>query len=126
LAKLRMGDRLSTHLQLSARAADLKIPPLMVQTLLENAIYHGVERKAGNVSIKLSAELIEHKGGERLQIRVVDDGMGFGSGQSGGSGVGLANIRERLASTYGGAGELVLTANTPSGVIAELNLPGVQ
>jgi len=93
---------------------------------LENAIFHGLEPKAGDVSIKVTAEIIGNGGKDRLQLRVIDDGIGFGAGHSGGSGVGLANIRDRLASTYGGAGELVLTANTPSGVIAELNLPVVE
>ncbi|MCA3039253.1 MAG: histidine kinase, partial [Rhodocyclaceae bacterium] len=126
LAKLRMGSRLSTNLQLSDRAAHVRIPPLLLQTLLENAIFHGLEPKAGDVSIKVTAEIIGNGGKDRLQLRVIDDGIGFGAGHSGGSGVGLANIRDRLASTYGGAGELVLTANTPSGVIAELNLPVVE
>ncbi|MFY8064651.1 MAG: histidine kinase [Usitatibacteraceae bacterium] len=126
LAKLRMGSRLSTNLQLSDRAAHVRIPPLLLQTLLENAIFHGLEPKAGDVSIKVTAEIIGNGGKDRLQLRVIDDGIGFGAGHSGGSGVGLANIRDRLASTYGGAGEFVLTANTPSGVIAELNLPVVE
>jgi sensor histidine kinase YesM len=55
---------------------------------------------------------------------VADTGRGFSQlSASGGSGIGLANIRERLQSAYDGRATLKLSANTPSGVIAELILP---
>jgi hypothetical protein len=123
LARLRMGDRLSTNLQMDDRAADIKIPPLMLQTLLENAIQHGLEAKVGDGSIQVHANIVEADGGRRLLLRVIDDGVGFGVANSVGSGVGLANIRERLASAYAGGARFALTANSPSGVIAELNVP---
>ncbi|MBC7624479.1 MAG: histidine kinase [Aeromicrobium sp.] len=123
IAKLRMGSRLSTDLQMDDGAADIKIPPLMLQTLLENAIQHGLEPKVGKGSIHATATFDNSDGARRLRLCVVDDGVGFGMANSGGSGIGLANIRERLASAYGGRARFTLTANTPSGVIAELNLP---
>ncbi len=123
LAKLRMGGRLSTDIQMAEGAANVKILPLLLQTLLENAIQHGLEPKIGAVSIHVRADIIDTTGSPRLHLRVIDDGVGFGAANSGGTGVGLANIRERLFSAYGSDAQFLLTANTPTGVIAELILP---
>jgi sensor histidine kinase YesM len=96
-----------------------------VQTLLENAIQHGVEPKSTPSEIRVSADLRHDGAGDkRLLVRVADTGQGFSpSSASGGSGIGLANIRERLQSAYDGRAILRLSANTPSGVIAEIDLP---
>ncbi len=123
LSKLRMGSRLSANLQLTDNARNVKIPPLMLQTLLENAIGHGIEPKVGAGHVAVTAEVVNMGDEPRLRLRVADDGVGFGVSNTSGAGVGLANIRERLASAYGGRATFTLTANTPSGVIAELDLP---
>ncbi|NJR71805.1 MAG: hypothetical protein HC782_01170 [Gammaproteobacteria bacterium] len=96
----------------------------MVQTLLENAIAHGVEPKATPSNIHVTLDVV----GSNILLRVVDDGVGFSAGNTntastGGTGIGLANIRERLQAAYGARATFTLMANTPSGVIAELNLP---
>lgn len=130
IAKLRMGSRLSSRIEMGANVADVKIPPLLVQTLLENAIQHGVEPKSTPSEIHVSANsLTDDAGTARLLVRVVDTGVGFAQSQAsgaGGSGIGLANIRERLQSAYDGRATLKLTANTPSGVVAEIELPVEQ
>jgi signal transduction histidine kinase len=125
IAKLRMGSRLSSQIDMGADVADIKIPSLLVQTLLENAIQHGVEPKSTPSEIRVSADLqYDGAGDKRLLVRVADTGRGFSQlSASGGSGIGLANIRERLQSAYDGRATLKLSANTPSGVIAELILP---
>jgi len=124
IAKLRMGGRLTVDIRLPDSAKDVRIPPLMLLTLVENAVQHGIEPKAGPGFISVSAEV---SGGAtpHVAIRVADDGAGFGQASSGGSGVGLANVRERLASAYAGRAELKLSANVnaPHGVVAELQLP---
>ena len=128
IAKLRMGSRVSSQIDMGADVANVKIPPLLVQTLLENAIQHGVEAKSTPSEIRLSADLQhDDAGAKRLLVRVADTGRGFSqSSASGGSGIGLANIRERLQSAYDGRATLRLSANTPSGVIAEIELPVEQ
>ena len=125
IAKLRMGSRLSSQIDMGAGVTDMKIPSLLVQTLLENAIQHGVEPKSTPSEIRVSADLqYDGAGDKRLLVRVADTGRGFSQlSASGGSGIGLANIRERLQSAYDGRATLKLSANTPSGVIAELILP---
>lgn len=118
ILKIRMGSRLEFAINLPDDVAKLAFPPLMLPSLIENAIKHGLEpqREGGRIDITASrlAGLIS--------IEVKDTGRGFGSDTSGG-GVGLANIRERLAGLYGPEAKLTLTENEPHGVIATLQVP---
>lgn len=118
ILKIRMGSRLEFAINLPDDVAKLPFPPLMLPSLIENAIKHGLEpqREGGRIDITASrlAGLIS--------IEVKDTGRGFGTGTSGG-GVGLANIRERLAGLYGPDAKLTLTENEPQGVIATLQVP---
>lgn len=118
ILKIRMGARLEFAINLPDDVAKLPFPPLMLPSLIENAIKHGLEpqREGGRIDITASrlAGLIS--------IEVKDTGRGFGSDTSGG-GVGLANIRERLAGLYGPEAKLALTENEPHGVIATLQVP---
>ncbi|HEY8027729.1 MAG TPA: histidine kinase [Burkholderiaceae bacterium] len=100
------------------------VPPLMLISLVENAVKHGIELKPGPARIDVSARRIEASEGEGAQIEltVVDDGMGF-SNASAGSGIGLANIRERLAQLYGERASLSLKARVEGGVVAAITVP---
>jgi signal transduction histidine kinase len=123
IARLRFGERLVTEIEVAAAAEAIEIPPLMLLTLLENAIQHGVEPKEGPSRVVVSAAVAETGAAKVLELTVTDDGVGFGTNAIGGTGVGLANVRERLASTYGDAASLTLTANQPSGVCAQIRIP---
>ncbi len=118
ILKIRMGARLEFSISLPDDVGKLAFPPLMLPSLIENAIKHGLEpqREGGRIDITAS-----HLAG-LISIEVKDTGRGFGAGTSGG-GVGLANIRERLDGLYGPAAKLTLTENQPSGVIATLQVP---
>jgi hypothetical protein len=96
---------------------DAPFPPLMLPSLVENAIKHGLEpqREGGMVTINAYVD------GGKLRLTVADTGRGFA--ETLGSGVGLTNIRERLAALYGDAGKLTLEANTPHGVVATIEVP---
>jgi sensor histidine kinase YesM len=95
-------------------------PPLMLISLAENAVRHGVEPKIGPVHIAVSAHRAQDGS---LHITVADDGAGFGQNTTG-SGLGLANIRERLQQMYQGRASLELKARPDGGVAATLILPG--
>jgi hypothetical protein len=123
LASLRMGTRLTVDLKMDPATARLPVPPLMLQTLVENAIQHGIEPTVGPGHIRVSTRLDAGGTTPRLVLEVADDGVGFGQAKTGGSGLGLVNIRERLATAYGTQAQLTLGANTPQGVIATLSLP---
>ena len=98
------------------------IPPLMLISLVENAVTHGIEPKKGPVEIVVSVTRRQADGGEQLVLAVADDGVGFG-GSSSGSGIGLSNIRERLQHLYGGQAALRLTAREHGGLEACIVLP---
>ena len=101
---------------------DAALPPLMLISLVENAVKHGIEPKVGPAHIAVSAYQTDNAGQPYLTVSVSDDGVGFG-GTTSGSGLGLENIRERLASMYGENASLVLKANPDGGVTAVICLP---
>ena len=113
----RMGERLQFQVDLAAPLAGVSIPPLILPTLVENAIRHGLGPLPEGGTIMVGAEA--HQG--QVVIRVADNGAGFQA--SSGSGVGLANTRARLHALFGSAASLELRANEPRGVVAEVRIP---
>lgn len=93
-------------------------PPLMLISLAENAVKHGVEPKIGPVHVEVRAARTADGG---LEIAVADDGAGFAASGSG-NGLGLANIRERLQQMFGDRAALTLKARPGGGVVATLSL----
>ncbi|QNA87778.1 histidine kinase [Massilia sp. Dwa41.01b] len=114
----RLRSRIACPLELR----DAAIPPLMLISLVENAVKHGIELKKGPGRIEISATRRQGERGDLLEVAVADDGIGFGTATSG-SGIGLANIRERLKHLYGGEAALSLRAGDAGGVVASLVLP---
>jgi two-component sensor histidine kinase len=94
-------------------------PPLMLISLAENAVKHGVEMKIGPARVDVRAE---RTADGRLALTVEDDGVGFSDSASG-SGIGLSNIRERLAQLYGERAALALKARPQGGVAATITVP---
>ena len=91
---------------------------MMLATLVENAIKHGIAPLAEGGAIRISAQ----KTDGALQLTVADTGRGL-AGAASGTGVGLANIRARLAALYGERAGLRLQSNSPRGVAAIITLP---
>jgi hypothetical protein len=117
--QIRMGPRLAVRTDAPEALLGLAFPPMMLVTLVENAIRHGLTPLPEGGEVRISARLADG----RLRVAVTDDGAGLS--ESSGPGVGLANIRARLATVYGGNARLLLAANTPSGVVATIELPAV-
>jgi len=124
IARMRMGGRLTVSVELVEELHDIAFPPLVLQTLVENALKHGVEPKVGAVWVKVSAELV----GDKLRLTVSDNGVGIGRGPSAtaGSGTGLKNIRERLAGIYGETAVLSVSGLPEGGVAATVQLVNPQ
>ncbi len=122
LLQIRMEDRLRFSIDASEDARRVKLPPLLLQPLIENAIHHGLEPKIAGGRIAVRARL--HGG--QVELEVQDDGLGLDAASAGrqkkGAGVALDNIRQRLAQRYGNAASLTVQAATP-GVLATLRLP---
>jgi len=119
ILKVRMEERLSTEIAVPDGLLSAEFPPMMVQTLVENAIKHGLEPKADGGSLKVRAEIVHGK----LQVSVADTGLGFGKAATAGTGVGLANIRERLQLLYGNKASLTVAENQPSGTVVTVTVP---
>jgi len=92
---------------------------MMIQSLVENAIKHGLEPKAEGGELAVRAEIVHGK----LAVTVADTGLGFGKAATAGTGTGLANIRERLKLLYGNRASMVVSENSPSGTIVTLTVP---
>ena len=117
IQNVRMGPRLAFHFDVPAPLRTLVLPPMMLLTLVENAIKHGLGPKPEGGTIAVHA----HRDGPRLLLSVTDDGRGFHS--SSGGGTGLSNIRARLAAMYGDEAMLALVENAGGGVTSTLSLP---
>ncbi|MBL8514506.1 MAG: histidine kinase [Betaproteobacteria bacterium] len=118
LMKIRMGERLHVEIDVADSLLRVELPPMVLQTLVENAIKHGLEPKPGPGTIWIRAKAA----GECAEIQVADDGKGFGSGGSG-TGIGLKNARERLRIAHGDAATLSISPNFPSGVTVTVRIP---
>jgi LytS/YehU family sensor histidine kinase len=115
--QVRMGSRLRLRIDVPVELESALIPPLMLGTLIENAIKHGIGPRAQGGILTLAARHC----GESLEMEVGDDGVGFRA--RAGRGVGLANTRARLDTLFGGAGTLDLAANAAGGVTAVIRVP---
>ncbi|MDX2219187.1 MAG: sensor histidine kinase [Burkholderiales bacterium] len=116
--RIRMGDRLKVEIDLPESLRQVPLPPLVLQTLVENAIKHGLEPKPGGGTLWIRAQ----QTGDMAKISVADDGVGFREGTAG-TGLGLKNVRDRLKLLYGERGGLSLATNFPEGVTATLLVP---
>jgi signal transduction histidine kinase len=119
ILKMRMEERLATEIDIPQGLYSAEFPSMMIQTLVENAIRHGLEPKPDGGSLKVKAEIVHGK----LAVSVADTGLGFGQATTAGTGVGLANVRERLQLLYGTKASLAITSNAPSGTIATITVP---
>jgi sensor histidine kinase YesM len=115
--QVRMDDRLRVVVDVPADLRSATLPPMMLLTLVENAVKHGLAPSTVGGIITIRAE----RRADRVRVMVLDDGVGFA--KLFGGGVGLANTRARLAALYGAAGQLAIEANEGGGVAAVLELP---
>jgi hypothetical protein len=115
--KVRMGARLHHEIEVAENLRSQDFPPLILLSLVENAIKHGIEPKPGPGRIMVHAAI----SGTDLQVSVLDDGQGLKDGLS--SGLGLSNIREQLLVRYGGRARLAVAARPEGGTVAEIMIP---
>jgi LytS/YehU family sensor histidine kinase len=116
IMRIRMGE-LTFTIDVPADLSNREFPPLMLMTLVENAVKHGVA-PVGRGAIRVCARRL----GEAIEVSVIDDGRGLGGTL--GQGVGLTNVRERLSALYGARGRLVLESGPDGATVARLELPG--
>jgi signal transduction histidine kinase len=114
----RMSGRLTLRSDVPDALRDCAVPPLVLATLAENAVKHGIASMPEGGTIEVRAQALD---AGTLELTVADTGAGLSG--SGGTGIGLANVRARLATLYGDAASLGLEHNPPHGVLARVRLP---
>jgi len=114
---MRMEGRLQPVVSVPEGLKSAVFPPMMLQTLVENAIKHGLEPKPEGGRLEIGAEVVDGQ----LAVHVLDTGVGFMP--KGEGGVGLANIRERLKVLYGERAELIISVPPAGGTCATIKLP---
>ncbi len=119
ILKVRMEERLGTAVQVPEGLNSAEFPPMMLQSLVENAIKHGLEPKPEGGTLRVAAEIVDGK----LAVTVADTGLGFGKAATAGTGIGLSNIRERLALLYGTKATLTVAENPPGGTVVTISVP---
>lgn len=117
LEAIRLEERLRIKIDMDPNSLDTRIPPMLLQTLVENGVKHGVARLAQGGEIRVASEMQNGA----LKIRVQNSGQLAES--TGSTRVGLENIRQRLHLLYGDAATLVLRNQDTEFVIAEVSIP---
>jgi signal transduction histidine kinase len=118
----RFPDRLRVALDIAPEVREARVPNLILQPLVENAIKHGIAPRVRGGAIEISARAR----GDRLVIEIRDDGVGLAperaaDGES--HGVGLSHVRKRLEQLYPGAHRFALEPREPAGAVATLEIP---
>ena len=119
LQRLRFGERLRVERQIDPRSLDALVPSMFLQPLIENAIVHGVGAKPGDGWVTIESRQLDGQ----LVVTVSDSGNGFAPAGGNGTGIGLANTRERLATLYGGAQRLALQSLPGAGAQVTIEIP---
>jgi LytS/YehU family sensor histidine kinase len=117
VCEVRMAGRLHYTIDSPTEILCLDVPPLLLATLVENAVKHGIEPLPEGGAILITAR----RASKHLVICVEDSGAGFKTHS--GSGLGLANVRARLRASFGTSASLTFQQRTSSGVIARLVIP---
>jgi signal transduction histidine kinase len=114
---VRMEGRLQPVVSVPEGLKSAVFPSMMLQTLAENAIKHGLEPKIEGGRLEIGADIVDGQ----LAVHVIDTGIGFMP--KGEGGVGLANVRERLKALYKGRAELIITVPPAGGTCATIKVP---
>jgi sensor histidine kinase YesM len=121
IQQIRFHDRLRVRVEVAPEVLDAKVPSLLLQPLVENAIRHGIGPRAEGGTMVLRIARV----GNELQIDIEDDGVGLDAAEAGGTGkgVGLANTRARLVQLHGMAQRFDVRDRPEGGVRVSLALP---
>jgi LytS/YehU family sensor histidine kinase len=121
IQKIRFGDQLEVRIEVAPEVRYASVPSLFLQPLVENAIRHGISRRASGGTVTVFARKV----GENISIEVADDGVGLPASWSleRSTGLGLSVTRERLAGLYSGNHSFVVHRRTEGGTAVEILLP---
>jgi two-component system LytT family sensor kinase len=119
IQKVRFAERLQLSVEVPDNLRSAQVPSLLLQPMVENAVKHGISKRAQGGAIRISAS----RNGGILTLRVYNDGPTFPLEAQATSGVGMANVRTRLHSLYGDAFRLSVQNQEPDGVEVAVSVP---
>ena len=126
IERIRFRDRLTVRFEIEPQALDARLPNLILQPIVENAIKHGIAPRSSPGQIEIEASRLNGL----LHVKVTDNGPGLPTNGDGGKilkeGVGLANTQARLQQFYGNNHRLDLTNNARGGLSVILEIPFKQ
>jgi LytS/YehU family sensor histidine kinase len=117
LEAIRLEERLRVHIEVDPESLETRIPPMLLQTLVENGIKHGVARLPGGGEIRVDSQV------ESRAVKIQVRNSGQLREDAGSTRLGLDNARERLRLLYGNAASLVLRNYDGDSVVAEISIP---
>jgi two-component system, LytTR family, sensor kinase len=122
IEQMRFPDRLTVTFDIEPKTQELLVPQLILQPLVENALRHGILPREEAGRVEISARVVD---GQHLELKVRDNGSGLpaANGSPGREGIGLQNVRSRLAQLYGAAQQLEIGNASTGGVEARLRIP---
>jgi hypothetical protein len=119
ILQMRMGSRLDFGIDVPDALRTHPFPPVLLISIVENAVTHGLEPLAAGGHVTIAARQ-DH---DVLRVTVTDTGIGLSGVSRPGRGVGLLNVRERLAALFGARGRFVLEDAAPRGARATIEIP---
>jgi hypothetical protein len=119
IERTRFGDRLTVQYDVDELALGCMVPSLILQPIAENAIRHGISNRAGPGQVVVRARASK----ENLVMEIQDDGPGMAQTGSDRGGIGLANVRDRLATAYGSLASLTVASTGSSGTTIRIAMP---
>jgi two-component system, LytTR family, sensor kinase len=128
LEQARFPDNLHVQVDVPPETRDVVVPAMSVQPLVENAVRHGVERRAGTGLVEISARAVESD----VELRVTDDGSGIDPERvpallaGAGGGIGLSNVDARLRATFGDRYALRVESQVGTGTTAVMTVPNLR
>jgi signal transduction histidine kinase len=123
IQQVRFGDRLSVTLDIPEALDAAEVPRFLLQPLVENAFQHGLAPKRGPVALAVRAAREPAAGGDRLVLRVADDGVGLPPDGALVESTGVGNTRRRLAALYGDDQSLALRRRSSGGTEVVVTIP---
>ena len=126
IERARFEQRLRVTIDVPAALRHIRLPPLVLQPVVENAVKHGVAPRAEGGDIRITAQMDAEAGGGHLSVRIQDTGAGASEdalrrGRE--SGVGLLNVERRLHGQYGSAASLSIDSTPGAGTVVEVRIP---
>ncbi|NOT75445.1 MAG: histidine kinase [Cyclobacteriaceae bacterium] len=122
LEHIRFEERLQTEFDIDPESRDFLVPPLMIQTLVENGIKHGIAKLTAGGTIKMKTTVVN----DRLKVQIRNSGQYLNGSRRGSEGLGLENTRQRLKLIYGDKASFRILSENDTFVLTEIEIPHLR